>query len=171
MATQAFMAYWLGYVEGGPTLEETPEQVGIVALAFAVTAPSPQGDSITLDFLTSKHSERRCARAQRRCRRAASRCSCRSTAPIPGRATPTGWGNLKPDEFAANVKRIVMDDWGLDGIDLDNEAAGNGGRRLLAVVKALRAALGPDASSRRRCSWGPERDGYLAQVKDDLDSS
>jgi len=57
MSTQTFLAYWLGFQTGGPALEATPAPVGVVALAFAVTSPGPNGDTITLDFLTSHHSE------------------------------------------------------------------------------------------------------------------
>lgn len=168
MATQAFMAYWLGYVAGGPTLEETPDEVGIVALAFAVTAASPQGDSITLDFLTSEHAEAemRAGAKALQARGVKVLMSINGTDAWEGH--PNGWGNLKPEEFAANVKRIVMDDWGLDGIDLDNEAAGMVDDGYVAVVKALRAALGPDALITTPVFMGPWRDAYLSQVKDDL---
>src|ERR1700682_898257 len=52
---QAFMGYWLGYGQGEAPLQATPDSVGIVALAFAVPSPGPDGDTITLDFLTSQH--------------------------------------------------------------------------------------------------------------------
>ena len=32
-ANETFLAYWLGYVEEGNTLEQTPECVNVVALA------------------------------------------------------------------------------------------------------------------------------------------
>jgi chitinase len=168
MATQTFMAYWLGYESGGSTLEQTPDEVDIVALAFAVTAPSLRGDSISLDFLTSKHSESemRAGAKALQARGVKVLMSINGTDSWEGH--PNGWGNLKPDEFAANVKRIVMDDWGLDGIDLDNEAAGMVDDGYVAVVKALRAALGPDALITTPVFMGPWRDGYLSQVKDDL---
>jgi hypothetical protein len=38
MPNEVFLAYWLGFQPGGPPLEATPTSVGIVALAFAVTA-------------------------------------------------------------------------------------------------------------------------------------
>ena len=69
------MGYWLGYVQGGASLEARRRaSVGIVALAFAVTSPGPDGDTITLDFLTSwAPAEEIRAGASRRRRPAASR--------------------------------------------------------------------------------------------------
>lgn len=168
MAKQEFLAYWLGYAEGGPPLEETPPEVTIVALAFAVTAPSPEGDSITLDFLESQHTEAemRAGAKALQARGVKVLMSINGTDSWEGH--PDGWGNLKPEEFAANVKRIVMDDWGLDGIDLDNEGASTPDDNYVAVVKALRAALGPDALITTPVFMGPWRDAYLSQVKDDL---
>jgi hypothetical protein len=57
MSDQIFLAYWLGYITGNSTLEETPAGVTHVALAFAVTGPTANGDGITIDFLTQDHSE------------------------------------------------------------------------------------------------------------------
>ena len=53
MNHQTFLAYWLGYATGN-SLQNTPDGVQIVALAFGVTAP---GNTITTDFLCSKHSK------------------------------------------------------------------------------------------------------------------
>lgn len=168
MSKQAFLAYWLGYVEGGPPLEETPPEVGIVALAFAVTAPSPQGDSITLDFLTSKHSEAEMRAGAKALQARGVKVIMSINGTDSWEGHPDGWGNLNAEEFAANVKRIVVDDWGLDGVDLDQEGAAPPGDDFVAVIKALRAALGPDALITTPVFIGPWRDAYLPQVKDDL---
>ncbi|PVM81091.1 EndoS/ChiA family endoglycosidase [Caulobacter radicis] len=169
MTSQTFMAYWLGYNEGGPSLEETPDSVGVVALAFAVNAPSDQGDTITLDFLTSKHS----AQEIRAGAKALQARGVKVLMSINGKPNwdghPGGWGNLDPQVYAANVKAIVVDDWGLDGVDLDNEDVSyTPDDNFVQVIAALRAALGPDALLTLPVYLGPVRDAYLAQAKDQI---
>lgn len=166
MAREAFLAYWLGYQEGGPLLEATPKSVEVVALAFAVTSPSAAGDTITLDFLTSKHSEAEI-------RAGATALQARGTKVVmsingkpnwPGHQG--GWANLDAKAFARNVKAIVIDDWGLDGVDLDNEDPSlTPGADFVAVVKELRAALGPTPLLTLPVYLGTSRDAYLSQVK------
>ncbi|KSB88175.1 hypothetical protein AS593_14775 [Caulobacter vibrioides] len=163
------MAYWLGYNEGGPSLEATPASVGVVALAFAVNAPSDQGDTITLDFLTSKHS----AAEIRAGAKALQARGVKVLMSINGRPDwdghPGGWGNLDPQTYAANVKAIVIDDWGLDGVDLDNEDRSyTPDDNFVQVIAALRAALGPDALLTVPVYLGIKRDAYLAKARDDI---
>lgn len=167
MAHETFLAYWLGYQAGGPLLEATPKSVGVVALAFAVTSPGSTGDTITLDFLTSKHSEAEI-------RAGAKALQARGTKVVmsingkpnwPGHQG--GWANLDAKAFATNVRSIVIDDWGLDGVDLDNEDPSlTPGADFVAVVKALRTGLGPGPLLTLPVYLGPARDAYLSQVKD-----
>jgi chitinase len=166
---QAFMGYWLGYVQGGAPLQATPASVGIVALAFAVTSPGPDGDTITLDFLTSQHP----AEDIRAGVKALQARGVKVVMSINGKPNwaghAGGWDNLDPAVFAANVKAIVVDQWGLDGVDLDHEAgAVTPGDNFVQVVKALRRALGPDALLTLPVYLGPKRDAYLSQVREDI---
>jgi hypothetical protein len=168
-SSQAFMGYWLGYVQGGAPLQATPAPVGIVALAFAVTSPGPDGDTITLDFLTSQHS----AEEIRAGVKALQARGVKVVMSINGKPNwighAGGWDNLDPAAFAANVKAIVVDQWGLDGVDLDNEAGSViPGDNFVQVVKALRHALGPDALLTLPVFMGPRRDGYLSQVREEI---
>ena len=166
---QAFMAYWLGYVQGGAALQATPASVGIVALAFAVTSPGTNGDTLSLDFLTSQHSaeEIRAGVKALQARGVKVVMSINGKPDWAGHAG--GWENLDPVAFAANVKAIVVDQWGLDGVDLDNEAAAViPGENFVQVVKALRRALGPDALLTLPVYLGPRRDAYLSQVREEI---
>jgi chitinase len=168
-SSQAFMGYWLGYVQGGAPLQATPAPVGIVALAFAVTSPGPDGDTITLDFLTSQHSadEIRAGVKELQARGAKVVMSINGKPNWIGHAG--GWDNLDPMAFAANVRAIVVDQWGLDGVDLDNEASSfTPGDNFVQVVKALRHALGPDALLTLPVFLGPKRDAYLSQVRQEI---
>jgi chitinase len=169
MTNQIFMAYWLGYQQGGPPLEETPDGVSHVALAFAVTAPTSAGDGLTLDFLTSKHNEAeiRAGAKALQARGIKVVMSINGNPNWPGH--PGGWANLNAPVFAANVKALVMDDWGLDGVDLDNEDPGTTpGEDFVAVVRALRTALGPEALLSLPVYLGTNRDAYLSQVRDEI---
>jgi chitinase len=168
-SNQAFMAYWLGYVQGGAPLQATPASVGIVALAFAVTSPGPDGDTISLDFLTSQHS----AEEIRAGVKALQARGVKVVMSINGKPNwaghAGGWDNLDPLAFAANVKAIVVDQWGLDGVDLDNEAASViPGDNFVQVVKALRHVLGPDALLTLPVYLGAKRDAYLSQVREEI---
>jgi chitinase len=168
-SSQAFMGYWLGYVQGGAPLQATPASVGIVALAFAVTSPGPDGDTITLDFLTSQHP----AEEIRAGVKALQARGVKVVMSINGKPNwighAGGWDNLDPIAFAANVKAIVVDQWGLDGVDLDNEAGSViPGENFVQVVKALRHALGPDALLTLPVYLGPRRDAYLSQVREEI---
>jgi chitinase len=166
---QAFMAYWLGYAPGGASPQATPASVNIVALAFAVTSPGPNGDTISLDFLTSQHSaeEIRAGVKQLQARGVKVLLSINGRPNWDGHAG--GWDNLDPEAFAANVKAIVVDQWGLDGVDLDNEAASViPGDNFVQVVKALRHALGPDALLTLPVYLGAKRDAYLSQVREEI---
>jgi Glycosyl hydrolases family 18 len=168
-SSQAFMGYWLGYVQGGAPLEATPASVGIVALAFAVTSPGPDGDTISLDFLTSQHpaEEIRAGVKALQARGVKVVMSINGKPNWAGHAG--GWDNLDPVAFAANVKAIVVDQWGLDGVDLDNEAASFiPGDNFVQVVKALRHALGPDALLTLPVFIGAKRDAYLSQVRQEI---
>jgi hypothetical protein len=162
MSNQAFMAYWLGYQTGGPPPEDTPKPVGIVALAFAVTTPSPGGDTITLDFLTKRHSAKEIRAGAKALQKRGVKVvmSINGNPKWPGH--PGGFSNLKPKEFAANVKAIVVDDWGLDGVDLDNEdPTVTPDQNFVDVIAELRAALGAAALLTLPVYLGTVRDAYL----------
>lgn len=166
--TQAFLAYWLGFIPGQATLAETPDGVGIVALAFAVTAPIDGEDSITLDFLERDHGEAeiRAGAQALQARGVKVVMSINGNPDWPGHEG--GWANLDPQQFAANVKRIVVDEWGLDGVDLDNEADYTPDANFVEVIAALRQAFGPDALITLPVYMGTGRDAYLAQARDDI---
>jgi chitinase len=163
------MAYWLGYQAGGPGLDATPEQVGVVALAFAETTPGPNGDTITLDFLTRRHSaaDIRAGAKVLQARGVKVVMSINGNPDWPGH--PGGWGNLNPEVFAANVKAIVIDEWGLDGIDLDDDDGSvTPGQNFVDVISMLRKAIGPDALLTLPVYLGPKRDAFLARAKADI---
>lgn len=171
---QRLSVYWLGYVndeDNSLRLTDIPPEVNIINLAFAVTCPSPSTpsqDTITLDFLTSKHSKDEIlagikflqSRGQKVC------MSIDGNPNWPGH--PGGWTNLNPQEFALNVKRIAIDEWGCDGIDLDNEADEVPGQNFVDMIKELRREIGEDKIISLPVYMGTGRDAFLSLVKDDI---
>lgn len=162
---EVVFAYWEGFTaigpapDAAPSLRLTPACVDIVALAFAL--PSP-GSGISTTFLTSKNSQASIL---------ADACVLRARGQkviISINGNPAmPWSELDPVRFAQSVKALA-EAWNLDGIDLDNEEPGEiPGARFVAVIKAIRAAMGPDFIISYP-AFLPFRDAFLAQVKDDL---
>lgn len=169
MSAERFFAYWMCNVDGGPLPDAAPDSVDIVALAFAVTAPIDGQDSITLDYLEKFHNLADIKAAAKVLQERGKRVtmSINGNPNWPGH--PGGWTNLKPAEFAQNVAQIVLGDWGLDGIDLDNEASEVPGENFIEVIRALRQAFGPDALLTLPVYLGQDRDTYLKEVIDQVD--
>lgn len=165
--SERISVYWLGYandVDNPRGLTDIPAEVSIINLAFAVTCPSSEGDSITMDFLTSQHSRDEIV-AGIRYLHARGQKVCMSINGNPNWPDhPGGWVNLNPVEFARNVKRIAIDEWSCDGIDLDNEANETPDDHFCQVIRELRTALGPDAIISLPVYLGLSRDKYLANV-------
>jgi chitinase len=168
MSDQTFLAYWLGFIPGNSSLEETPAGVTHVALAFAVTGPTSNGDGITIDFLTRDHSEEEIRAGAKALQARGVKVLMSINGDPNWDGHPGGWTNLDAPVFAANVKALAIDDWGLDGVDLDNEANEVPGEDFVAAVQALRSAMGPDPLLTLPVYVGAGRDSYLSQVKDDI---
>ena len=167
---QKFLAYWLGYETEGNLLEQTPPQVGTVALAFALTA---KGSTLSMHFLESGGTSVEDIQKGARFLQARGQKVVMS---LNGdnKYFKYGWKGLDPEVFANNVKKIVIDDWGLAGIDVDNEDTSytptpSPDGNFVQVIKALRRALGPDKWLSLPIFMGAGRDAYLNYVKDDID--
>jgi chitinase len=168
MSAETFLAYWMCNVQAGPLPQEAPASVDVVALAFAVTAPVDGQDSLTLDYLAKYHSldDIKAGAKALQARGTKVTMSINGNPNWPGH--PGGWTNLNAPVFAQNVAQIVLGDWGLDGVDLDNEAAETPDDNFVAVVQALRQVLGPNALLTLPVYEGPVRDAYLSQVVDQI---
>ncbi len=168
MSTETFLAYWMCNVQGGPMPQDAPSSVDTVALAFAVTAPVDGQDSLTLDYLAKYHSldDIKAGAKALQARGTKVTMSINGNPNWPGH--PGGWTNLNPAEFAQNVAKIVLGDWGLDGVDLDNEAAETPDENFVQVIKSLRQVLGPNALLTLPVYEGQFRDAYLSQVVDQI---
>ncbi len=163
--SEVLYAYWQGFTESGtgpddpPTLALTPACVDIVALAFAVPGP---GSTIVTDFLTSKNSKASILADSEVLRARGQKVvmSVNGSRDVP-------WDSLDPKTFAASVKSAA-DEWGLDGIDLDNETPGTiPGQTFVDVIKAIRDTMG-DQFLITYPAFLTFRDQFLAQVKDEI---
>ena len=123
------------------------------------------GHTLTLDFLTKAHSEQEIRDGVRTLKARGQKVVMSINGRDDWEGHEYGWENLDPPLFAANVKKIVIDDWGLDGIDLDNEAdytpEAKPDGNFVQVIQELRKALGPDALITLPVYMGQERDLYL----------
>jgi hypothetical protein len=168
MAAETFLAYWMCNVQGGPMPQDAPASVDTVALAFAVTAPINGQDSLTLDYLAKYHSLADIKAGAKALQARGVKVIMSINGNPNWHGHPGGWTNLNPQQFAQNVAQIVIGDWGLDGVDLDNEASAVPGENFVQVIGALRQVLGPDALLTLPVYMGPKRDAYLSQVVDQI---
>jgi hypothetical protein len=160
-STETFLAYWLGFADGN-NITNVPASPDIVAIAFGVT---DFGSTIATGFLTSKHSlDDILIGAKELQARGQKVVLSVSGDPNPDR----GWGSLDPTTFAENAYDLIVRQWGFDGIDLDNEDAGAPAPSFTLIIKALRQRFGPQALITLPVYMGPERDAYLADVRDDI---
>jgi chitinase len=168
-------AYWLGYVgshaNNGPglDLDEVPSQtpVDVVKIAFYNLYPA---NMITTCFgMSEKHGWGYTAEGIKKLQAA----GIKVQASLIGTPDPVvSWDDI-PDvnAFAANVKQLLIDDLGCDGIDLDMD--GGAPSDDFAVVPALRNALGAKGGDKSLLScvvYQPDQDlAWLKNVGSDFD--
>ena len=163
MVLQQLIGYWLGYVAEGKKLSDIPSTVNIIALAFGVIT---EGNTLTLDFLTSKHSKEEILQGITFLKNRGQKVIMS----INGNPhyQDGGWNYLDAIQFARNIKRII-DEWSLDGIDLDNENTEElPNENFVQTIKQLRNCLGSEAIISLPVYMGSSRDSFLSQVKDEI---
>lgn len=166
--SEVIFAYWQGYTkssEAPRSLEETPDGVDVVALAFGVI-DKDDPNTITTGFLTSKWTESEIKAGISFLKGQGKKVliSLNGQPDLPN----GGWPALDPTTFANNTKAFLTE-WNLDGIDLDNEDNYHPGDAFANVIKALRTTLGSDAIISMPVYRGTDRDAFLSQVRDEID--
>lgn len=169
--------YWLGYVQSanqggsGIDLADVAKQApaDVVTIAFYNLFPS---NMLTTCFGMSESHDWGYTQEGIATLQAA---GIKVTASIIGTPSPpVGWNDI-PDAatFAGNVKALLVDTLGCDGIDIDNEDPDQPDESFEEVVTALRAALGPKGSAKALLScvsYDPGRDlPWLKDVGDAFD--
>ncbi len=140
MSKQVFINYWIGQEPTGPgqspTLNQMPAYVDIVPLAFVGIDDNHELD---FGFLTQQNSADTIKGWVKDVQANGTKVlfsilSDKFTS-IPDKDI---------DAFAKNVKKHV-DDWGVDGVDIDFEPP-SPNDNVLKVLHALKTTLGPDAT-------------------------
>ena len=130
---QLFTAYWGGYFKNNPkypqTLDMTPECVDIVILAFV----GPQQDStVETTFLCSVYSENTIKKWIDDCHKKGIKVY------VSILDTPqTHWDNINLLTFAKSLKSLI-DNWNLDGVDIDAESGMNSDNYIQTFINLAR---------------------------------
>jgi Glycosyl hydrolases family 18 len=149
-----FVGYWGGYFNRSYSLplDATPSYVNVVPLAFGC----PMGDTLTLKFLCSQYTENEVIAAVKKLQTNGQKVIM-SLIDTPS----TNWNQINLVTFAQSVKNIVIDEWGLDGVDIDAESSMSSTDYVPAFVelaKEIRKAIGPDKIMTYTCYTGSTDD-------------
>ena len=135
-----FVGYWGGYFNMSYSLplDATPSYVDVVTLAFGC----PMEDTLTLKFLCSQYTEEEVLAAVKKLQ-ANGQKVIMSLIDTPS----TNWNQIDLVTFAQSVKNIVIDEWGLYGVDIDAESSMDPTDYVPAFIELaaeIRKAIGPD---------------------------
>jgi hypothetical protein len=142
-STERFVAYWTGYANHGITLPDNPEYIQYVDLFLINLDPQT---ALNTDYITSD------GMSWDEILEGAHSLQSRGQKVLASlMSTPTYyWNSIEsPAEFAKQAANLVVNEWGLDGIDIDPEMSKDGegfgpNQNFIEVVPALRSALGSD---------------------------
>lgn len=140
-SSSQFIAYWLGYAPNGVAFAPMPQGT-TVAVAFSVGLNAEttlatdyiSSGGYTWDEILSMAAELQSAGIK-----------------VLAGVMPTSsltWNDIDdPATFATNLKALVIDEWGLDGIEIDPEQEGGvaPSDNFIQTVQAIRAAFGNDS--------------------------
>lgn len=111
---QIINGYWGGYFDSPITLDKTPIFFDYITLAFV----GPNQDStLTTDFLCSKYKPDQIISWIKELQKKGQKVLV-SIIDNPD----THWDQVDIPKFAASVKEILIDQWGVDGFDIDAES-------------------------------------------------
>ena len=152
-----FFGYWGGYFNRTTALalNKTPPYVDIVSLAFGC----PINDTLTLMFLCSQFTEDEML-GQVKQLQARGQKVILSLIDTP----TTNWNKIDLNIFAESVKNIAIDEWGLDGIDIDAESSmeeADYAPAFIELITAVRKAIGPEKILSYTCYTGSDDDSKI----------
>lgn len=148
---EKFVVYWLGYHENPPAIQSLPQGVDVVNLFLLNLISSSGGTTLDYTYITSKGTSWEEILSQAHEAQANGVKVCVSIIPPNSELI---WNTIPdPDTFAQNVYNLV-NEWGLDGIDIDPEQ-GNmiDNDTFVAVVQALSKYFGPASNTGRIMSF------------------
>ena len=146
-----FVAYWLGYDNQNMAVSDLPSYVDVVDLFLINLNPDT---TLSTNYITSNGMSWQdiLTGAQ-----ALQKNGTRVLASIMSTQNPhISWNTIAdPATFASQVKSIVVDTWGLDGIDIDPEidkgVAPND--TFIQVVKELSSYFGPNSGTGKMMTY------------------
>jgi hypothetical protein len=134
--------YWLGYHQNPPPIQSLPQGIDVVNLFLLNFTSSPNGTTLDYNYITSQGTSWDEILTESHAAQANGVKVCASI--IPPNSSLI-WNTIAdPDTFALNVYNLVQE-WGLDGIDIDPEQ-GDGvapNQNFVTVVQALSKYFGP----------------------------
>lgn len=151
-------SYWLGYRTedtnhiATPLLEDTPDCVDVVSLAFALVRP---GNAIDTTFMCRPPNNESSIKQDVKTLKQRNKTVLLSVGGWGGNC----WNSVTDEKELANNILQVVDEWGLDGVDIDFEgdhdlndwitfpscpASNSKGVDLGKLVKVLRSGLGTE---------------------------
>jgi Glycosyl hydrolases family 18 len=144
-ANEKFVVYWLGYHENPPAIQSLPVGINVVNLFLLNLASSPGGTTLDYNYITSKGTTWDEILSQSHAAQANGVKVCVSIIP-PNNSLI--WNTIPdPDTFAENVYNLVQE-WGLDGIDIDPEQGEVApDQNFVTVVQALSKYFGPTSDT------------------------
>ncbi len=149
-----FVTYWLGFANNGLRLEAIPAGIDVVHLFLLNLWPQTAldhgyiaGDGISWDEILAGA-------------RTLQDRGTKVVATLMSTAEPPcAWNLLEdPEGFAAQVHELVVNRWGLDGIDIDPEMTRNGvgappNERFIQVIGELERYFGPTSGTGKLMSY------------------
>jgi GH18 family chitinase len=161
---EIFDAYWLGYQEPhGQTLQETPDFIDYVTLFLA--GPTEES-KVTTSYLCKVYGEEQIKQWVKEVRAQGTKVLLSF---IDNESAP--WSKVDMDTFAASAKE-VLDQWGLDGFDIDAESGMPPEEfvpRFVALAEALDGVLDGKTltyTCYEGCSPGSNDYEILSKIKD-----
>lgn len=157
LPSPVFVGYWGGYFNRTTAipLDQIPPYVDIISLAFGC----PMEDTLTLKFLCSQYTEDEVL-AMVKTLQAKGQKVIMSLIDTP----TTNWNQINLVTFAQSVKNLVIDEWGLDGIDIDAESSMSDedyAPAFIELVTEIRKAIGPDKILTYTCYTGSDDDAKI----------
>jgi len=159
---EVFSGYWCGYRDNGKStpLNCVPGYIDTIPLAFAGLN---KNSTMTTDYLCTDF---RKAEIQRWSQELRSQGQKVTMSLMDSEAVH--WWDVDLEKYARSCQQVVMEEWGLDGFDIDGE--GPAIDRLREFVPMLRQVIGEDPVITYTCYTGSDEDTrILDQIKNDID--
>lgn len=157
-----YSGYWCGYRDNGtPTpLNQIPPYVQVAILAFAGLNPN---STMTTSYLCEDFTAKQIQTWAQEIRARGQKVTMSVID-----SEKVHWNQIDLEKYVQSAKQTVMDEWGLDGFDIDTETPVMD--ELKKFIPMLRKAIGKDAIISFTCYTGlPDELSLLKAVKDEID--